>query len=78
MSHSMKLWECEVETRLRMEVEICEQQYGFMLKKGATDAIFALRILMEKLGKGRKSYTVYLSTLRRHTIESREKNYGTV
>ena len=48
MSHSMKLWERVVETRLRKEVEICEQQYGFMSRKGATDAIFALRILMEK------------------------------
>ena len=54
MSHSMKLWECEVETRLRMEVEICEQQYGFMRKKGTTDANFALRILMEKFREGQK------------------------
>ena len=33
MSHIMKLWECVMETRLRREVETCEQQYGFMPKK---------------------------------------------
>ena len=30
MSHSMKLWERVVEARLRTEVDISEQQYGFM------------------------------------------------
>ncbi|KAK3541849.1 hypothetical protein QTP86_008058 [Hemibagrus guttatus] len=48
MSHTMKLWERVVEARLRKVVEICEQQYGFMPRKSTTDAIFALRILMEK------------------------------
>ncbi|KAK3571331.1 hypothetical protein QTP86_007566 [Hemibagrus guttatus] len=44
----MKLWERVVEARLRKVVEVCEQQYGFMPRKSTTDAIFALRILMEK------------------------------
>ncbi|KAK3537600.1 hypothetical protein QTP70_016993, partial [Hemibagrus guttatus] len=48
MSHTMKLWERVLEARLRKVVEICEQQYGFMPRKSTTDAIFALRILMEK------------------------------
>ena len=54
MNHSMKLWERVVDTRLRREVEICEQQYGFMRKKGTTDAIFALRMLMEKYREGQR------------------------
>ena len=33
MSHTMKLWERVVEARLRVEVSICRQQYGFMPKK---------------------------------------------
>ncbi|KAK3508711.1 hypothetical protein QTP70_004260 [Hemibagrus guttatus] len=41
-------------TRLRKVVEICEQQYGFMPKKSTTDAIFALRILMEKYRDGQR------------------------
>ncbi|KAK3538962.1 hypothetical protein QTP86_023565 [Hemibagrus guttatus] len=52
MSHTMKLWERVVEARLRKVVKICEQQYGFMPRKSTTDAIFALRILMEKYRDG--------------------------
>ena len=48
MSHTMKLWERAVKARLRTEVSICEQQYGFMPKKSTTDAIFALRMLIQK------------------------------
>ncbi|KAK3538125.1 hypothetical protein QTP70_030292 [Hemibagrus guttatus] len=54
MSHAMKLWERVVEARLRKVVEICEQQYGFIPRKSTTDAIFALRILMEKYRDGQR------------------------
>ena len=37
---------------MRAVVEICEQQYGFMPGKSTTDAIFALRMLMEKVREG--------------------------
>ncbi|KAK3553039.1 hypothetical protein QTP86_031195 [Hemibagrus guttatus] len=54
MSHTMKLWERVVEARVRKVVEICEQQYGFMPRKSTTDAIFTLRILMEKFRDGQR------------------------
>ncbi|KAK3541095.1 hypothetical protein QTP86_013354 [Hemibagrus guttatus] len=54
MSHTMKPWERVVQARLRKVVEICEQQYGFMPRKSTTDAIFALRILMEKYSHGQR------------------------
>ncbi|KAK3569771.1 hypothetical protein QTP86_004190 [Hemibagrus guttatus] len=54
MSHTMKVRERVVEARLRKVVEICEQQYGFMPRKSTTDAIFALRILMEKYRDGQR------------------------
>ncbi|KAK3554690.1 hypothetical protein QTP70_032660 [Hemibagrus guttatus] len=47
-------WERVVEARLRKVVEICEQQYGFVPRKSTTDAIFALRILMEKYRDGQR------------------------
>ncbi|KAK3532715.1 hypothetical protein QTP86_028084, partial [Hemibagrus guttatus] len=53
-SHTMKLWERVVEARLRKVVEMCEQQYGFIPRKSTTDAIFALRILMEKYRDGQR------------------------
>jgi len=54
ISHSMKLWERVVEARLRNEVLISEQQYGFTPGKSTTDAMFALRVLMEKYKEGQK------------------------
>ena len=54
MSHKMKVWERIIETRLRDRVEISKQKYGFMPRKGTTDAMFALRMLMEKYREGQK------------------------
>uniref|UniRef100_A0A3B3BTI6 ribonuclease H n=1 Tax=Oryzias melastigma TaxID=30732 RepID=A0A3B3BTI6_ORYME len=54
MSHTMKVWERVVEARLRAEVNICEQQYGFMPRKSTTDATFALRMLIEKYREGQR------------------------
>ena len=62
MSHTMKeVWERIIDARLRDRVEISKQQYGFMPGKGTTDAMFALRMLMEKYREGqRKLYCVYV------------------
>ena len=54
MSHTMKVWERIIETRLRDRVEICKQQYEFMPGKGTTDVMFALRMLMEIYREGQK------------------------
>ena len=51
MSHTMKLWEKVIETRIKKEVTIAEQQFGFMPGRSTTDAIFCL---LEKWGKGQK------------------------
>ena len=52
MSHTMKVWERIIEAKLKDGVVISKQQYEFMPGKGTTDAMFALRILMEKYRKG--------------------------
>ena len=54
MSQTMKAWERIIETRLRDRVEISKQQYGFMPGKGTTDAMFSLRMLMEKYREGQR------------------------
>ena len=52
MSHTMRIWERVVEVRLRERVMICVQQYGFMPRRRSIDAVFALRMLMEKYREG--------------------------
>ena len=51
MSHTMKVWERIIEARIRNRVEISKQQYGFMPGKGTTDAMFALRMLIQERSK---------------------------
>ena len=55
MSHSMKLWERVIEARIRKEVTIAEQQFGLMPGRSTTDAIFCLRMLLEKWTEGQKA-----------------------
>ena len=54
MCHAKNIWERIIKTRLRDRVEISKQQYGFMSEKGITDAMFALRMLMEKYRQGQR------------------------
>ena len=54
MIHIMKVWEKIIETMLRDRVEISKQQYEFIQGKETTDAMFALRMLMEKYREGQK------------------------
>ena len=44
----MKIWERTIEARLRDRIEVSKTQYVVMPGKGTTDAVFALRMLMEK------------------------------
>ena len=59
MSQTMKVWEKIIEPRLRDGVEISKQQYGFMPRKGTTNAMFGLRMLMKKYRKVKESYIGY-------------------
>ena len=70
MSHTMKVWERIIKTRLRDRVEISKQQYGFMPGKGTTNAMFALRMLMEKYREGQRELHCIFMDL--------EKAYGRV
>ena len=55
MSHTMKLWERVIEARIRKEVTIAEQQFGLMPGRSTTDAIFCLRMQLEKWTERQKA-----------------------
>ena len=44
-----------IEARIKKEVTIAEQQFGFMPERSTTDAIFCLRMLLEKWTEGQKA-----------------------
>lgn len=48
MSHTMKLWERVIDGRLRAVSEVAHNQFGFVPGRSTTDAIFALRMIVEK------------------------------
>ena len=54
IGHTMKLWERIIVRRLRRDLTFSNQQYGFMPGKSTTDALFDLRVLMEKYREGQK------------------------
>ena len=60
MSHTMKIWERIIDRRLREETTIGDEQFGFMPGRGTTDAIFAVRKLMEKHRENIKDCIWYL------------------
>ena len=56
MSYIVKRWERIIEARLRDRVQISKQKYGCMPGKGTTDAMYALKMLMEKYRKGQREH----------------------
>ena len=48
LSHTLKLWERVIETRLRRETQVTVNQFGFMPGRSTTEAIHIIRSLMEK------------------------------
>ncbi|KAL7844615.1 hypothetical protein SRHO_G00231540 [Serrasalmus rhombeus] len=74
MSHTMKVWERVVEARLRREVQISEQQFGFMPRKSTTDAVFALRVLVEKYREDQKElHFVFVDLEKAYDMVPREE-----
>ena len=76
MSHTMKLWERIRETRIRKEVTIAEKQFGFMPGRSTTDAIFCLRILLEKWNEGQKAVHCAFIDLEKAYHRVPERNCG--
>ena len=74
MSHTMNVSERIIEARLRDRVEISKQQYVFMPGKKTTDAMFALRMLMEKCREGqRELHCVFVDLEKAYDRVPREK-----
>ena len=74
ISRTMQIWERIIEAGIRDKVEINEQQYGFMSRKGTTNAMFALTMLMEKYREGlRELHCVFVDLAKAYERVSREE-----
>jgi len=40
LSHTMKVWERKIERRLQKDISISENQFGFILGRSTTEAIY--------------------------------------
>ena len=61
LEHSMKVMERVVDRRLRQIVRIDEMQRGFMPGRSTTDAIFAIKTLIEKhISKDKELWTAFV------------------
>ena len=74
MSHSMKLWERVIEARIRKEVTIDKQQFGFMPGRSTTDGIFFLRMLLKKWIERQKAvHCAFINLEKAYNSVPREK-----
>jgi len=55
MYHTMKLWEKVTEHRLRQNVKISENQFGFMSGRSTTKVIHLLHQLIERFREKRRN-----------------------
>ena len=69
MSHTIKLLERIIDRRLRVEVAVSTEQFGFMLGRSTTDPIFSMRQLIEKYKEGNTSLHLVFIDLEKHTTE---------
>lgn len=54
-SHTLKIWERVLSERLQSLVNFTENQFGFIAGKGTTEAIHAIRLLIEKARENKQT-----------------------
>ena len=73
LSHTLKLWEIVVESRLRKMVDISEIQYGFQPGKSTIQPLFCLRMLQEKHREfGKELHVVFVNLEKAYDMVPRE------
>lgn len=70
VSHTMKIWERIIDSRIRKGTIISDKQFGFMPGRGTMDPLFALRQLLERYGEKKKDLHLIFIDL--------EKAYDTI
>jgi len=73
LEHAMKVLGRIFENRIRQQIDIDDMQFGFLKRKGATDAIFIVRQMQEKFtAKGEKLYFGFVDLKKAFDRDPRE------
>ncbi|GKB16060.1 retrovirus-related pol polyprotein LINE-1 [Tanacetum coccineum] len=79
LSHIMKLWERIIERRLRREMKVSENQFGFMPGRSTIEAIYLFISLMEKYReKQRDLHMAFLNIKKAYDSVPRELIWRTL
>jgi hypothetical protein len=68
LSHTFKVWEKLIESRLRRVVSISENQFGFMPGRSTTEAIHLIRGLMERYRESKRDLHMAFIDLDRKSV----------
>ena len=74
----MKLWERVIEHRLRQNVSISENQFGFMPGRSTIEAIHLLRQLIERFRERRNLHMIFIDLEKAYDKVSREVLWWTL
>ena len=77
MAYTLKMWERVIERRLRDGVSTSGRPFGVMPRRSTTDAIFALRQLIDKFREGKNDRHCIFIDLEKVATECRSKSHGT-
>ena len=76
MCHTMKLRERVIEHRLRQNVKISENQFGFMPERSTTEAIHLLRQLIKRLRERKRNLHMVFIDLEKTYDKVPREDYG--
>ena len=60
MCHTMKFWERVIEHKLRQNIKISENQFGFIPRRSTIEAIHLLRQLIERFREREKERNLHI------------------